>query len=310
MSMVARAQQADSGAIAPIGRVDTARIDTVRLIDSARVADSIRLANIPKVNTDSLNVAKAKASLARFQKLLLSNPYYRFKNPALDLRSEPRKAENFEGIFYYLLGLIFFFALIRLIFNKYLDNIFSLFFRVTMRQQQVRDQLLQTPLASLLLNVFFVVSAGTFLAFLARHYHFVDNISIWLLLLYSIGFIAALYTGKYIFLKVVGWLFNVEKATDMYTFIVFLVNKILGIVLIPFIVILALKPSGMQNFFVHFSLILIGFLFLYRFFISYRPVRNEIKVNKFHFFLYLCAFEVTPLVLIYKVLLNIVERGI
>jgi hypothetical protein len=308
--MAARAQQADSATVSPVNRVDSIRVDTLRLKDSARIADSTRVAEIAKINKDSLNAIKAKASMARFQNLLLSNPYYRFRNPALDLRAEPRKTENFEGIFYYLLGLIFFFALIRLIFNKYLDNMVSLFFRVTMRQQQVRDQLLQTPLASLLLNIFFVVSAGTFLAFLARYYHLVDNISIWLLLAYSVGFIAALYTGKYIFLKVVGWLFNVEKATDMYIFIVFLVNKILGIVLIPFIVILALKRSGTQEFFVHLSLILIGFLFLYRFFISYRPVRNEIKVNKFHFFLYLCAFEVTPLVLIYKVLLSIVERGI
>lgn len=259
---------------------------------------------------DSVIITESKRKIAGFQQLLNNHPYYKFKNPRIELKVEVREQQPFEGIFYYLLGLIFFFALIRLIFYKYLANMTSLFFRVTMRQQQVRDQLLQTPLASLLLNIFFVFSAGTYLAFIARHYHMVDDLGFWLLLLYSVGFVAALYLGKFIFLKMVGWLFNVEKATEMYTFIVFLVNKMLGIALLPFLVLLALPESGMQNFFMHLSLILIGFLFLYRFFISYRPVRNEIKVNKFHFFLYLCAFEITPLILIYKVLLNFVETGI
>ncbi len=46
----------------------------------------------------------------------------------------------------------------------------------------------------------------------------------------------------------------------------------------------------------------------YRFIISYKPIRNEIKVSRFHFFVYLCAFEIAPLLLIYKVLLIFVER--
>jgi hypothetical protein len=55
------------------------------------------------------------------------------------------------------------------------------------------------------------------------------------------------------------------------------------------------------------SYILVGGMLLYRFIISYRPVRSEIKVNRFHFFLYLCAFEIAPLLLIYKVLLTFVD---
>jgi hypothetical protein len=51
------------------------------------------------------------------------------------------------------------------------------------------------------------------------------------------------------------------------------------------------------------SFALLGGMLAYRFIISYRPVRSEIKLNRLHFFLYLCAFEIAPLLLIYKVLL-------
>jgi hypothetical protein len=57
------------------------------------------------------------------------------------------------------------------------------------------------------------------------------------------------------------------------------------------------------------SYILVGGMLLYRFAISYRPVRSEIKLSRIHFFLYLCAFEIAPLVLIYKVLLEFAGRS-
>jgi hypothetical protein len=49
-------------------------------------------------------------------------------------------------------------------------------------------------------------------------------------------------------------------------------------------------------------------LWAYRILASYRPVRNEIKLTPFYFFLYLCAFEIAPLLLIYKVLLTYLEK--
>ena len=214
-----------------------------------------------------------------------------------------------ERIFYFLLALLLYFALIRIIFSKYLDNLMSLFFRVTMRQQQIREQVLQTPLPSLLLNILFVVSAGLYLTFIARYLNVVHSTGYWLLLGYSVAFISVLYTGKFLLLKFTGWIFNVSPATDTYIFIVFLVNKMIGMFLLPFLVIMAFPSSGLYQPAVTLSIVLIGILFLYRFLISYRPIRNEIKLGKFHFFLYLCAFEIAPLLLIYKVLLSFVERS-
>ncbi len=297
------------------------RTDSIRLMDSLKRADSIRvqdsIAHVLAIKRrdsithyrDSANAAIAWEQQQNMQFQLKGNRYYRFFQPGLKLPEQPREQDREDGLFYYLAGILFFYALVRIIFYKYISNLLSLFFRITMRQQQVKEQLLQTPLASLLMNILFVVVGGTYLAFLSKYYHFNTQLNFWVLMLYSISFIALIYLGKFIFLKLIGWLFNVSQATDMYIFIVFWVNKILGILLLPFIIMLAFPYPDFHAVVITLSLILVGFLFLYRFFISYRPVRNEIKVNKFHFFLYLCAFEITPLVLIYKVLLNFVEQG-
>jgi hypothetical protein len=54
---------------------------------------------------------------------------------------------------------------------------------------------------------------------------------------------------------------------------------------------------------------MIGALFIYRFSTAFNYIRKEIKISIFHFFIYLCAFEITPLVLIYRVLLAYLEKA-
>ena len=48
-----------------------------------------------------------------------------------------------------------------------------------------------------------------------------------------------------------------------------------------------------------------GLKIIYKFILSYSAVRKEVKLNSFHFILYILGFEVVPLLLIYKLLLLI-----
>jgi uncharacterized protein DUF4271 len=248
-------------------------------------------------------------SLRTFMNALMDHPYFSFFGKADKLTVEEKAVVNRDLMFYALIGILIYFALIRVFFWKYLSNLTYLFFRVTMRQQQIREQLLQTPLPSMLLNVLFIISGGLYLAFLSEYYRFGSVGSIWLLWLYCSIFLSVVYISKFFLLKFAGWIFGVSAASDTYIFIVFLVNKMVGIFLLPVLVILAFPHPDFQSLAITLSFIMLVVLFFYRFFISYRPVRSEIKINRFHFFIYLCAFEVAPLLLIYKVLLNLVERG-
>lgn len=186
---------------------------------------------------------------------------------------------------------------------------FTLFFRATLRQQQLREQLLQAPLPALLMNIFFVISVSTYITLVAEHNGVVVSGGFWTDLLYAIALVAGIYLVKFIFLNVVGWIFGISPLADTYIFVVFLINKMLGIFLLPFIALLAFPTEGLVPEVLMLSYILIAGLLFYRFMISYRPVRSEIKLSRFHFFFYLCAFEIAPLLLIYKVLLEYADRS-
>jgi len=280
--------------------------------------DSIK-SQVPKVDSIALALADSiakeaaehqkKVLVARFQKVLEENPVFLFSRRPVESNLFVRKQEENESLFYFLVGLVFYFACIRLFFGKYLDNLITLFFRVTMRQQQIREQLLQTPLPSLLLNILFVISMGLYLALLARYYNYDYFGNLWITFLYAIALVSGIYSGKYLVLKLSGWIFNIRSATDTYIFIVFLVNKMIGIFLLPFIILMSFPNEYFLDVLILLSYIMLLLLLGYRFVNSFRPIRSEIKVNRFHFFLYLCAFEIAPLLLIYKVLLAYVERS-
>jgi hypothetical protein len=162
---------------------------------------------------------------------------------------------------------------------------------------------MQTPLPSLLLNVFFFASGGLYASFLLQRYGLNPLQSFWLLALYCCLGLAACYIVKFIGLKVLGWLFNMTEAADSYIFIVFVVNKMIGILLLPFLVILAFSMGNVYTVGLSLSWCLLAALLAYRLILTYGAVRNLVKVNPFHFFLYLCAFEIAPLLLVYKGLL-------
>jgi len=294
---------ADSNALQAITPI------TAPVVDSARGQDSTPVRDTTPVLPLQLTGVPAGNTLLAFQAALRHHPLYNFFGQPRALLMQEKIVFNKDLLFYVLTGLLFYFALIRIFFSKYLSNITTLFFRVTMRQQQLREQLSQTPLPSLLLNILFVLTGGLFLAFLAQYYNLLPRLSLWLLWVYGAAVVIGVYLGKYIILKVIGWIFNVSNATDTYIFIIFMVNKMVGIFLVPVLALMAFPFEPFLPVVVTLTYIVLAVALAYRFLISYKPIRHEIKVSRFHFFVYLCAFEIAPLLLIYKVLLIFVERS-
>jgi hypothetical protein len=277
--------------------------DTVtKLIDTTQLAlvDTGSMAFQLGINLELLN---------RWKEILEDNAYFLFLGKGLVPEVQVHEPQSRTILFYVMVGLLFIFALIRLWFSKYLANLFTLFFRVSMRQHQIREQVLQSPLPSLLLNALFVVSGGLFATFLLKNYGLGLKTDFWLLFLNCAGLLAIIYVVKFLVLKLAGWIFGIQQATDTYIFIVFLTNKILGVFLLPFIVILSFSGTLAREIQITVGLAMILMFYIYRFIVSFEPVRKEIKVSAFHFFLYLCAFEILPLFLIYKVLLSYLEKA-
>ena len=247
-------------------------------------------------------------ALSFWQKVLAANPDFNFTGKPVVEIFEIHHPSSKDGFFYLLLGILFYFALIRIFYEKYFNNLMTLFFRVSLRQQQIREQVLQAPLPSLLLNILFVISVGLYACFLLHFYHIGEGTRFWMLYLCCMVMLAGIYLVKFVVLKFLGWVFSISRATDIYIFVVFLVNKMLGIFLLPFLILITFSDNQAREIFITISLVMVFAMWVYRTMAAYRPVRNEIKLTPFYFFLYLCAFEIAPVLLIYKVLLTYLEK--
>ena len=237
------------------------------------------------------------------EQILQRHPFFNFNTKPVITPSDIKEFKGKELLFYVLVVLVIIFALLKLAFSKYFNDLFRVFFRTTMKQRQIKEQLMQTPFPSLVFNGFFVASAGLYANFLLHHFGFKPVDNFWLLYLYCCIGLSIIYLVKFIGLIVLGWLFNMKKAADSYIFIVFIINKVIGIALLPFNVLLAFTDGTMHSVALMLSWCCIAGLLLYRFILGFAAIRNDVRFNLFHFFLYLCAFEIAPLLLIYKLLL-------
>jgi hypothetical protein len=202
-------------------------------------------------------------------------------------------------LFYLIIGLLLLYGVINNLFPQYYLKLFSQFSRSSIRDVQNREQLIQNSFASLVSNIGFVMSFSLMATLLIFKDHLLP-ISFWLVLFYICIFFTLLYLGKFICLQLMGYIFNVRELVNTYIFVVFMINKVLGILLLPFVLMLAFSKPVFYSVAIGAGAILTLLLFLYRYLFTLTSVRSKLHISSFHFFLYLCAFEILPLLILYK----------
>lgn len=239
---------------------------------------------------------------------LLKLPYIRKKIQPLLRDGDLRLPVNKDFLFYALTGLILLVALIKQLFPKYFSSLFRLMFEASFRQKQRREQLMQETLPSLLMNILFILVGGLFVALIASYYGWLQT-SFWWITLYSITVLALVYMFKYIVIQFTGWVFNAKESASTYSFIVFLINKMIGVVLLPLMLLLAFSSGHVWDIAVTLATGLVILLLIFRYIISLRVIRGTLNINPLHFFIYLCAVELMPMLIIYKVLFNFTGKS-
>lgn len=284
----------------------------------AQSTDTVIIRNdslqIQPLATDSTLAAD---SLDSAQKIVSTNPVFKLKNKLLNTDAAPvsfavqfKKLRSKDDLFYLIAVIVLILGFLKYFYKRYFTNLFRVFFNTSLRQSQLTDQLLQAKLSSLLFNLFFVISAGLYVYILLSWSNLINDDNKWIMIFSSIALVGLIYFIKFCTLKFTGWLTGLKEATNTYIFVTFLINKIIGIFLIPFIIILSFSDIQIAKIAALVSLISIGIFILLRFFRSYGLLQTQLKISKFHFILYITGIEVLPLLLIYRGLMLYLSKMI
>lgn len=267
------------------------------------VADTSRL-HIDSVKTVFHPVVRSYHSVV--DSILSSGKFINAKEPPVYFVTQKKQSDGKEFIFYALCIVVLILGLFKTFYSSYFDNLFRVFFNTSIRQTQLTDQLLQAKFPSFILNIFFAISVGFYVWLLFKHYQPPRLMNNQLLLPFCIAGIGALYFIKYCILKFIGWMSGMQQAADNYVFVIFLVNKITGIILVPFIILLAFSLPSWTNYIVVFSLLLMGLFFLSRYIKTYGILEYRFPLEPLHFIIYVTSVEILPLLIVYKLVVDYV----
>ncbi|MEP7263243.1 MAG: DUF4271 domain-containing protein [Bacteroidota bacterium] len=204
-----------------------------------------------------------------------------------------------------LLAIVALFTWYKIFYHRMFLQLVNAFFSMATTNQIVRDESVLLQRASLNASIIFYLAGGLFLYQVSIIY---DWNHPWLendfmrFITFSL-IIAILYTAKMLSLRILSNIFNAEKPASSYIFTIFLFNMMAGLLLLPIVVLITYSPLFRQQYFITIVLLILGAILCYR---LVRVVVIWMSIPRapvFYLFLYLCAFEVAPLLLIRKIVL-------
>lgn len=270
---------------------------------SQKAKDSIAKRNAAIANGEGLNVANGKQPFFQkvdplFEKAIMV-PHLPLKEKAFFIMDELHTYEAKDILFFIVCGLFLLYGIVRTAFPKYTDSLFRNLFAFSSIDKSDTN-MGQNNLPSLLMNILFCLSLGLLSALMIEQ---VKPLSfpLWQIWLFGSIVLASIYLVKFLTIYLSGWIFNASSDASAYMYVVFLVNKIIGVLCLPAILILAFANNPLLNQYIAtIGSILLIVLLLYRYVVTFSVIARNLQLNALHFFLYLCSVEIIPILVLYK----------
>lgn len=220
---------------------------------------------------------------------------------------ERRVVSSKDFFFYFFASLLLFLGIIRQSFPGYIKNVFGTLFLQAQRYKQSREKTMQDTVPSLLLNILFFIVAGFWITFFIKDipiYHFTFAQKI----VAVIALITFIYAIKAMIISLAGTIFHKRDAANAYTLIVFHVNKVAGIILLPLAILYTYGGENQQSLTASLAIAIGILLLIYRYIVSLIDMTGRFKINSFYFFIYICITEILPILICYGVVPGIISK--
>lgn len=283
--------------------------------------DSIALARQKHIK-DSLSMIGDSLSLAWVKRPDPNRP-----NPFLDSLVNIYKIENFDFNTWskrlkkkqgqsiegrirpqrelWVIGVIFvltiFFTLINAVFSKHIYEVVTLFYSNKSLLKKNREDNLFNSWVFLFLYILFGLTTGMYLYLSEKHIsiQYANRGFQWFLLLSLL--VTGIFTAKVLILRIVGFLFDIQKAVKEHIAALYLFFSNTALILLPIIVSLSLLPHSLIKVYNYTTIILFGLIFGFQLFRAFFRILFGYQFSIIYLFIYICVLEICPLIIFIKV---------
>ncbi len=197
-------------------------------------------------------------------------------------------------------GLILLFAILKNTFSKQLMAIVQSFFSNRALGNLNKEDNLFSSWPFLLLFVQFGFTIGMFF-YLVAQYKAIDDVAHGFQFYVTISIlIIVLYVLKIVVLRLLGYVFNVQKPVNEYVSILYLSYFNASLLFMPLVVAFALSPLKYGVFYMAIATILLAIIFIFQFIRAGINILSHHRFSKVYLFLYFCTLEICPILILVK----------
>lgn len=213
------------------------------------------------------------------------------------------KAPNTD---YWIPGILFFcfvvYVYLKTQYRKKINEVFNVFFSNRTLNKLSREDYALNNRLSLGMMLVFILTSSLFLYELNDRYKWMKTIYGYEFWTYVkiILIVSGLFFSKIFMVRMLGMIFNRSHEAEEQIFNIFLFNKVLGLFLFPIVIGIVFIDAHYKNLFIYSVPILLSLIFIYRILRSFSSYITDSNFSKLYLFMYLCALEIIPLVVIIK----------
>lgn len=199
-----------------------------------------------------------------------------------------------------LIGFILFFLYLRTVFGRYVRTFTRSVFNRVRAMNVFEESNMIMGRVSFMLNFFYFLVVGLLFTHWFDYKGFVilDLGQLQTFFVLS-GVVVVLYLLKWIFAWILAHFLQIQNETRAYFFHIFIFNKSFAIVIFPFLLVLPYIDAQWGILILMGAFILMGFFYFLRL-IRLLTYSIQRKLSLFYLFLYLCALEFIPILVIVK----------
>ncbi len=201
-----------------------------------------------------------------------------------------------------IIGLLIYTALLNLFLNKDVKNVIQSFYDKHAISQFDKEGGLINSWAFIGLFVLFSLSLGLVLYQLTVYYGVYNSISgFQLFISLSVG-VSILFALKFFMLKFIGFIFDINALVSQYIAILNLTYFNIAFVLLCVTICLSLLASQFIPYLLICTVVLIAVVFAWQYLRNSVNIISNFRFHKFYLFIYLCALEICPILILIKAL--------
>ncbi|WP_448701131.1 DUF4271 domain-containing protein [Mucilaginibacter sp. AW1-3] len=213
----------------------------------------------------------------------------------------PREGRS-KWVIWAIFALLIYTGILNRVISKDVHSVIQAFYDKRSFTKISKEDSVLTSWAFICLFSLFGFTIGLYIYQITDYYNLTYSIGGFQLFITLSLIVIALFILKILILRVLAFIFDIGRLVSEYTSILYLTYFNIAFVFLPIVICFSLLSASLLPWLLRISLFLLGLIFLVQYLRSTINIISNFRFHKIYLFIYLCALEICPILIMIKAL--------